>query len=1429
MRRIIFVVFAILLFLLWGSANSDNASGLASAKTQTGKIAVEKTQGVTRSDQPDTILFDDGVADEPLLDPGLWSGVRFTPVLDFELRTIYFAVLNPFNQSAGCTLFVVADSGGHPSSTVISGPHYVAGPLSDLAWIQVDLPESLSFFAEQDFHVICGPQPGGLDYPDDSTQGWWAVLDSGTTTYRSHISSDRESGWVTDSTGDFFIRVGGEMTSDTTRYTPGYLLVRFKEGTPEQAIDSINALMGTQTVYYDSLLDHHFLEIVSRDETKRVLSKYLQVREAELAAADLKLELDQFSERTPDDPVFPNQWNLQNRGQLGAAAPSIDADIDAPQMWRMHTDCSNIVIGILDTGGDLGHPDLVGPPSNLWTNPNEDPGDNDDEDGNGHRDDMHGVDFDRFLATGGLIACPPTDDNGHGTAVAGIVGAVGNNTTDIAGICWRAQLMMLKARTPRAMAHAINYADNMKTAHGVDIRIINQSSGVWTGGGGLNAALFAAAAARLAANNILWIVSAGNRGWNLDALPAGIPAGARRYPAMLPNANVICVAASDENDNVAGDIAPVWASNTGPATVDLAAPGKNVPSLRRVAAGGGTRMFGGTSAAAPHVTGAAGLIWSLDPALALADVRNILLNGAPHPSLPSAAVEQKPAFVGNTVTEGRLRAPVNGDFGDAVDPPYPTNWPRYFGAGNDGPRHLDCGLEWLGYDVSVERDDVDPLDTDGGMNAGDNDGFDDGVVFFPPYFCKGLAPRDRVDVTLTAAVPTPPAGANARYGGAPPGGRYLYLSAWFDFNDDGDWLDVFRCPPGAAGNAPEHILWQAAAGPGVVNGAGFHPFPDHVIVIDPSAWGAAPGAQASRVFICEFYSPDTEDVADTIQTRFRLEYDDQVAPVDFKGTFTDYTRFGEVEDYEVVNVVDFGDAPDNEAACETTGVVDPARYPTEVGTPNAAPGRDAPYHLPPPDPDTDYWFHKRPTYEVAPIEACSCDWYDCPPCDWDNAVVVLCLNNTCEAGIFAIPGPSCDCDEWVVADFWNPAGPLPTNVGFFIYEVTRGDSSNQPGYINLAVDHEWDGDYGGPGEWIEIDRPVTVLPGKTRLLASPPFPVPLVWVNPNRWDVYAFWSRFLLSSEQILPSFPQGDWDGSGLIGGYIGGETEDIVTYTDPEQDSLPPPMEFCFNSLGQIRVTMTPSDSNCLDGTSIELSSEGMEPTIVRQFGPHYYITGIDVYTEILQMELTGYDSVLGTVVVRERTDRMSLGKIDNVEDDGYGHFLYGESFFDVYVEVELPDYGLLFNTGEYPVRVDARSITSLPPWGDSYVMPVEEPSVPMYVAGTSDQVGWICYAEHIPTDSCGGAYDCGDVNGDGIINVGDIVFLVSYLYKSGPAPDPACVGDVNCDAIVNVGDVVYLVSYLYKGGPVPCPECCSLKSRGPGSAIQKTETGSQPERLQ
>jgi hypothetical protein len=61
-------------------------------------------------------------------------------------------------------------------------------------------------------------------------------------------------------------------------------------------------------------------------------------------------------------------------------------------------------------------------------------------------------------------------------------------------------------------------------------------------------------------------------------------------------------------------------------------------------------------------------------------------------------------------------------------------------------------------------------------------------------------------------------------------------------------------------------------------------------------------------------------------------------------------------------------------------------------------------------------------------------------------------------------------------------------------------------------------------------------------------------------------------------------------------------------------------------------------------------------------------------------------------------------------------------------------------------------------------------------------------------------GDCTGDGIIDIGDVVLLINYLFKSGAAPNPLQIGDVTCDGVVDAGDVVYLINYLFKGGPAP-----------------------------
>ena len=153
----------------------------------------------------------------------------------------------------------------------------------------------------------------------------------------------------------------------------------------------------------------------------------------------------------PNDPRFNELWNMHNIGQVYG---KLDADIDAPEAWDIRTD-SDIIVAVIDSGIDYTHPDLA---ANMWINPGEDfpplgvvgpedfNGVNDDGNydsaGNPLIDDIYGYDFCTY---GGHVRdSDPMDDEGHGTHVAGIIGAVGNNNTGITGVCWKVKIMALK-------------------------------------------------------------------------------------------------------------------------------------------------------------------------------------------------------------------------------------------------------------------------------------------------------------------------------------------------------------------------------------------------------------------------------------------------------------------------------------------------------------------------------------------------------------------------------------------------------------------------------------------------------------------------------------------------------------------------------------------------------------------------------------------------------------------------------------------------------------------------------------------------------------------------------------------------------------------------------------------------------------------------
>jgi len=302
---------------------------------------------------------------------------------------------------------------------------------------------------------------------------------------------------------------------------------------------------------------------------------------------------------TPDDPMFAQDWGLDNTGQsVQSAMGTADADIDAPEAWDQTTGSANVVVGVVDTGVDYTHADLA---ANIWTNPGETGGGKEsngvDDDGNGYVDDWHGWNF-------GLGTNDPIDLVGHGTHVAGTIGAAGDNGTGVAGVNWNVQIMPLRvadangALSDAGVAAAFAYAGRMGA------QVVNASlGGSYTSSAEL--------AAINGAPNTLFVVSAGNSNQNIKTTAVS--------PCTLPAANVLCVGATGPTD------ARASFSNYAPTQVDIAAPGVNILSTLP---GDQYGYYNGTSMASPHVAGVAALVFAAYPTRSVAAVEAAILNGA---------------------------------------------------------------------------------------------------------------------------------------------------------------------------------------------------------------------------------------------------------------------------------------------------------------------------------------------------------------------------------------------------------------------------------------------------------------------------------------------------------------------------------------------------------------------------------------------------------------------------------------------------------------------------------------------------------------------------------------------------------------------------------------------------------------------------------
>ncbi|QYK05185.1 S8 family peptidase [Shewanella zhangzhouensis] len=284
----------------------------------------------------------------------------------------------------------------------------------------------------------------------------------------------------------------------------------------------------------------------------------------------------------------------------------------AGEQWNAgNTDCSDVVVGIIDEGYMYEHEDLA---DNAFQNPGEIPGDGIDNDGNGYVDDVYGWDFD---GNDNSVFDGTIDD--HGTHVAGTIGAVGGNGKGVAGVCWNVKLMSGKflgrrGGTTANAVKAVDYFTDMKQRHGLNLVATSNS---W-GGGGYSQAL-EDAIGRANDAGILFIAAAGNDSYNCDS-------GSNCYPAEYPNDNIIAVASITSSGAMSSF------SSYGATTVDICAPGSGIYSTVPKSSKGqvisGYASYNGTSMATPHVSGAAALYKALHPSASHMDVKDALLNGA---------------------------------------------------------------------------------------------------------------------------------------------------------------------------------------------------------------------------------------------------------------------------------------------------------------------------------------------------------------------------------------------------------------------------------------------------------------------------------------------------------------------------------------------------------------------------------------------------------------------------------------------------------------------------------------------------------------------------------------------------------------------------------------------------------------------------------
>lgn len=402
-------------------------------------------------------------------------------------------------------------------------------------------------------------------------------------------------------------------------YDPTSLLVKFRDGADKGCVAGAKAAAGViaepiETWKIVPGVEHLALEPGVRVEI--ALKTLAASACVEYAEPDYVGHLDV----NPNDQFYGYLWGMNSTGQTVNGDPGIaNADIDANLAWDITTG-NNIAVAVCDSGIRRTHADLA---SNIWTNPGEIAGNGIDDDGNGRTDDTWGWNF-------WTNNNNPTDDYGHGTHVAGTIGARGNNGVGVAGVCWNVKLVSLRIASASGSITSTGAVSAVDYCRTKNIKLSNHS---WGGPGYSNTMFAAISNARMMGHIVC--AAAGNNSRSNDGSP--------HYPSSYNLDNVIAVAAITNNNTLASY------SNYGVTSVDIGAPGSTIASCYKTNDTSYVYM-NGTSMATPHVTGVCALVMSRYPSWTYTQVRTrVLDSGKPLPSLAGKCVTGKCVNARNAV------------------------------------------------------------------------------------------------------------------------------------------------------------------------------------------------------------------------------------------------------------------------------------------------------------------------------------------------------------------------------------------------------------------------------------------------------------------------------------------------------------------------------------------------------------------------------------------------------------------------------------------------------------------------------------------------------------------------------------------------------------------------------------------------------------